>query len=197
MTFKLLTEYHLEFLSLTSGCTGLFKSRLVKMPHCWLSHVRAHIDTLMVLMEIEHEQFCWRHVLRRRCINQLNTIRLLLSDILYVVQKGLLMRYSLETILDTFFKHVSNYTRFWQVKGVKKVCSVKKQQLFVWVGFIDFLDLFCKPVQKLNLLSSYGLTMNVVNWGVSIKGLRTWGRELILMKIFNAFITPAKHTRSA
>ena len=39
MIVKLLTEHHLEFLSLTGGCTGSSESTLVKMPHCWESHV--------------------------------------------------------------------------------------------------------------------------------------------------------------
>ena len=41
MSVKLLTEHHLEFLDLTGGCTGSSESRLVKMPHCWKSHVTA------------------------------------------------------------------------------------------------------------------------------------------------------------
>ena len=32
MSVKLLTEHHLEFLSLKGGCTGLSESTLVKMP---------------------------------------------------------------------------------------------------------------------------------------------------------------------
>ena len=44
MTIKLLTEHHLEFLSLKGGCTGLPESTLVKMPHCWKSHVTAHMS---------------------------------------------------------------------------------------------------------------------------------------------------------
>ena len=44
MSVKLLTECHLEFLSLKSGCTFLFGFTLVKMPHCWKSHVAAHIQ---------------------------------------------------------------------------------------------------------------------------------------------------------
>ena len=40
MSVKLLTEHHLEFLSLKGG---LSKSTLVKMPHCWKSHVMAHL----------------------------------------------------------------------------------------------------------------------------------------------------------
>ena len=43
MTVKLLTEQILEFLSLTRGCTGSAESTLVKMPHCWESHVTALI----------------------------------------------------------------------------------------------------------------------------------------------------------
>ena len=43
MTVKLLTEHHLGHLSLKGGCTGLFESTLVKMPHCWKSHVATQI----------------------------------------------------------------------------------------------------------------------------------------------------------
>ena len=39
MSVKLLTEHHLEFLSFKGGCTGWSESTLVKMPHCWKSHV--------------------------------------------------------------------------------------------------------------------------------------------------------------
>ena len=41
----LLTEQHLEFISLNGGCTGWSESILVKMSHCWKSHIAAHIDT--------------------------------------------------------------------------------------------------------------------------------------------------------
>ena len=43
MSVKLLTEQCLEFLSLKGGCTGSSESTLVKMPHCWKSHVMAHL----------------------------------------------------------------------------------------------------------------------------------------------------------
>ena len=43
MSVKLLTEHHLEFLSLKEGCTGSSESRLVKMPDCWKSRVAAQI----------------------------------------------------------------------------------------------------------------------------------------------------------
>ena len=40
---KLLTEHHLEFLSLKGGCTGSFESSLVKMPQCWKSPFTSHM----------------------------------------------------------------------------------------------------------------------------------------------------------
>ena len=46
MNVKLLTEHHLEFLSLKGGCTGSYESTLVKMPHCWKSHATAQISLI-------------------------------------------------------------------------------------------------------------------------------------------------------
>ena len=43
MSVKLLIKLNLEFLSLTEGCTGSSESTLVKMAHCWKSHVAGHI----------------------------------------------------------------------------------------------------------------------------------------------------------
>ena len=43
MTVELLTEHHLEFLSLKEGSTGLSESTLFKLPHCLKSHVAAHM----------------------------------------------------------------------------------------------------------------------------------------------------------
>ena len=42
MIVKLLTEQHLEFLSLKGGCRGSSESTHVKMPHCWKSNAMAH-----------------------------------------------------------------------------------------------------------------------------------------------------------
>ena len=39
MSVKLLTKHRLEFVSLKGGCTDSSESTLVKMPHCWKSHV--------------------------------------------------------------------------------------------------------------------------------------------------------------
>ena len=44
MTVNLLTEHHLEFLSLKRGYTGSSESTLVKMPLCWKSHVAAQVS---------------------------------------------------------------------------------------------------------------------------------------------------------
>ena len=43
MIVKLLTEHHLECLSLEVDCTGSSESTLVKMSNCWKSHAAAHI----------------------------------------------------------------------------------------------------------------------------------------------------------
>ena len=43
MSIELLTEHHLEFLSLKGGYTGSSESIHVKMPQCWKSHVAAHM----------------------------------------------------------------------------------------------------------------------------------------------------------
>ena len=59
MNIKLFTELHLEFLRLKGGCTGSSESTLVKMPHCWKSHVAAHMDLqkLQLLLVEDQEKF--------------------------------------------------------------------------------------------------------------------------------------------
>ena len=47
MIVKLLTEHHLEFLSLKGGCTGSSESTHVKMPHCSKSHAMAHFRRML------------------------------------------------------------------------------------------------------------------------------------------------------
>ena len=42
MIVKLLTEQHLEFLSLTGGCTDMSESTFFKKPYCWKFHALAH-----------------------------------------------------------------------------------------------------------------------------------------------------------
>ena len=50
MSVSLLTEHHLDFLSLKGGCTGSSESTLVKIPHCWKSHVAAHTRFTMSVL---------------------------------------------------------------------------------------------------------------------------------------------------
>ena len=51
MIVKLLTEHHLEFLSLKGGCRGSSESTLVKISNCWKYHAAAHLMQLSFL--------CW------------------------------------------------------------------------------------------------------------------------------------------
>ena len=44
MSVMLPAKHHLEFLRLKGGYTGSSASTLVKMPHCWKSHVAAQIE---------------------------------------------------------------------------------------------------------------------------------------------------------
>ena len=50
LTLKLLTGHDLDLLSFKWGCTGLYESTLVKMPHCWKSHARAQIQVCVSWM---------------------------------------------------------------------------------------------------------------------------------------------------
>ena len=62
MSVKLMTEHHLEFLSLNGGCTGSAESTLVKMPHCWKSHgtphcLASHPDFIVCVCREHHKSF--------------------------------------------------------------------------------------------------------------------------------------------
>ena len=54
MIVKLLTEHHLEFLTLKGGCRGSSESTLVKMPHCWKSHAAAHMHIVRKCIAIRY-----------------------------------------------------------------------------------------------------------------------------------------------
>ena len=43
MIVKLLTEHHLQFLSLKGGCRGSSESTLVEMSNCWKSQAAAQM----------------------------------------------------------------------------------------------------------------------------------------------------------
>ena len=53
MIVKLLTEHHLEFLSLIVGCRGSSESTLVKMSNCWKSHAAAHFFILKTTCNLQ------------------------------------------------------------------------------------------------------------------------------------------------
>ena len=50
MIVKLLTEHHLEFLSLKGGYRGSSESTLVKMSNCWKSHAAYYIFSIIQIM---------------------------------------------------------------------------------------------------------------------------------------------------
>ena len=50
MIVKLLTEHHLEFLSLKVGCRGSSESTLVKITNCWKSHAAAQMISWELLV---------------------------------------------------------------------------------------------------------------------------------------------------
>ena len=52
MRVKLLTEHIFEILSFKGGCSGSSESTLVKILHCWKSHVAAYICSVAVWVSI-------------------------------------------------------------------------------------------------------------------------------------------------
>ena len=77
ITVKLRTEHHLEFLSLKGGCTVSSESKLVEMPHCWKSHVAAHIiiynilllHSLLINLLVERNQHQWTQYIELHIIS--------------------------------------------------------------------------------------------------------------------------------
>ena len=56
MIVQLLTEHHLEFLSLKGGCRGSPESTHVKMPHGWKSQALAQLTFFQVIPSLS--TFC-------------------------------------------------------------------------------------------------------------------------------------------
>ena len=79
MIVKLLSEHHLESLSLKGGCTDSSESTLVKLPHCWKSHVAAHRSNSNTVKSTSNYQKIWQLscclllVFNLTCINILRT----------------------------------------------------------------------------------------------------------------------------
>ena len=96
MIVKLLTEHHLEFLSLKGGCTGSSESTLVKMSNCWKSHAEAHIlyKTLKHLFIYARQnlgiinRLLTKSRTKRCSIRSLNTVDIIKSDSLWINNNG-------------------------------------------------------------------------------------------------------------
>ena len=58
MNIKLPTEHHLEFLSLIGGYIGSSESTIVKIPHCWKSHVTAKILLFQISVQLKGHPKC-------------------------------------------------------------------------------------------------------------------------------------------
>ena len=58
MIIKLLTDLHLEFLSLKGGCRGSSESTNFKLPHCWKSHVAAQMLSFSSNVDLSEEVLC-------------------------------------------------------------------------------------------------------------------------------------------
>ena len=72
MIVKLLTEKHLEFLSIRGGCTGSSESACVKMPLCWKSHATAQMSSAVNLgLQIIHTNIKL-YLTSRRCNTIIN-----------------------------------------------------------------------------------------------------------------------------
>ena len=61
MIVMLLTEHHLEFLSLKGGCRGSSESTLVKMTNCWKSHAAAQFLSVGQLFPLSQTVVLDRH----------------------------------------------------------------------------------------------------------------------------------------
>ena len=57
MIVKLLTEHHLEFLSLKGGCRGSYEATLVKMLNCWKSRAMAQLCFRWVKAVLKESQW--------------------------------------------------------------------------------------------------------------------------------------------
>ena len=78
-----LTEHCLEFLSLKGGCTGLSESTLVKIPHCWKSHIAAHLSTSYHFYHMKSTY--------SKCSKNLNTLLFLFSNKMLVILLQILL----------------------------------------------------------------------------------------------------------
>ena len=72
MIVKLLTEHHLEFLSLKGGCTCSSESTHVKLPNCWTSHAMAHMSNFVMRFSYALDEYRQYTVCMDRCMSTMN-----------------------------------------------------------------------------------------------------------------------------
>ena len=91
MSVKLLTEHHLEFLSLKGSYRCLSESPLVKMSNCWKSHAAAHLSldniellkSIHCVLHLTRDPFYLRHlsVLNRESYMSAHVVFNLLNEL--------------------------------------------------------------------------------------------------------------------
>ena len=79
MIVKLLTEHHLEFLSLQGGCTGSSESTLVKIPNCWKSGAVAQFHLISIVLLHQCQCYGKRHLIELAVILAYNIIMYFIS----------------------------------------------------------------------------------------------------------------------
>ena len=72
MIVRLLTEHHLEFLSLKGGCRGSSESTLslVKMSNCWKSHAAAQFSVSLTRSTRNRLRDCFVLILIKGLLSQ-------------------------------------------------------------------------------------------------------------------------------
>ena len=134
MTLRPLTQHGLEFLSLKGGCTGSSKSTLVKIPHCWKSHVAVFfMRTAKTLIRLSwclgwsvsslHTQpHCFVFTCRRSINKSLNCTQLYLHKSLYskTVWSGHLEidKTKIFMTIGSLMKVESTYIKNYKVKPI-------------------------------------------------------------------------------
>ena len=111
MNIKLPTEHHLGFLSLIGGYIGSSESTIVKIPHCWKSHVAAQI----LLFQISVQNWLkWCGVLCLR--SRIKTATLNSKQVCQVKCFLLYCEKSLCEDCSNYFDKVLKFSSNWFVK---------------------------------------------------------------------------------
>ena len=102
MTVKLLTEQHLEFLSLKIGCTGSSESTSshVKIPHCWKSRCGSIIKDSRPKNQLQEKG----NVQRITILSEFRTFTAL--TLIYAEIRGYPYSHSIGTSVSTDFVNI-------------------------------------------------------------------------------------------